>query len=205
MPFLLLSGNNQKSYVFASIIEYSIFELKIMKWGTLISLFQKSLRYVCHSYFFRRSSEKKSNCWSVIGFAVIFQISFIHLKWETKCSIEAHVLAFQVIDISSRLPERPDQVGMSEKCDNFRLFWVFARFRMVAKGTAVKCFLCHASVPYTSNDRQRIVLEKLTLKKTCAIPFSPEADCWSTLKSSMGPFPASSSLPLGNTKKLINS
>lgn len=25
---------------------------------------------------------------------------------------------------------------------------------MVAKGTAVKCFLCHASVPYTSVDRQ---------------------------------------------------
>ena len=49
-------------------------------------------------------------------------------------------------------------VAKAETCDHFRLlFWqdrIYQHLRMVAKGTAVICFLCQASVPYSSGDRQ---------------------------------------------------
>ena len=79
----------------------------------------------------------------------IFQIFFIHQDHERLLQLQhCHVCSMATVTASWLIGDE------WKSFDYFRLFSVFARIRMVAKGTAVKCFLCHASVPYNSNDRQ---------------------------------------------------
>ena len=104
-----------------------------------------SFPYVCKLHFFRRFK----SAGSAAREKFFFQIFFIHQDHERLLQLQhCHVCSMSTVTASWLIGDE------WKSFDYFRLFSVFARIRMVAKGTAVKCFLCHASVPYNSNDRQ---------------------------------------------------